>query len=302
MQIIPDTDMETGLKLITQKDHGNGDRFSVFEVRGLYGEEVKQSKARWRLAQWDSGPDLSTCLAASSPDTVTDGEYRTFAFDTENKVMTFALDTSAYYKGEPAKQGDYWPHLLIVQEDFGYSGLDYKTKSYYSCSSKNLIFSMDIRLGYYEKTPVDGDYVRAAQFLLFFYVKGIKTDDFCWFGLQLFDSRREKSDTYVGIDTAKADASGSMIYSIGSWDLYPTDSLWKNGAIAPNGEWVHIEIDLRPFLDDMLQRGRAVGYFKATSLDMLCINGMNMGWETIGTFDHTMYVKNLSLVSYPEGK
>jgi hypothetical protein len=29
---------------------------------------------------------------------------------------------------------------------------------------------------------------------------------------------------------------------------------------------------------------------------------MNMGWETIGTFDHTMYVKNLTLTSYPEGR
>ena len=51
----------------------------------------------------------------------------------------------------------------------------------------------------------------------------------------------------------------------------------------------------------MLEHGQADGYFKANTLNGLCLNGMNMGWETIGTFDHTMYVKNFALTSYPDG-
>ncbi len=98
--------------------------------------------------------------------------------------------------------------------------------------------------------------------------------------------------------SGKADASGAMIYLIGSKYAYPGKSLWSNGAPEPNGEWRHIEIDLRPYLDDMLRHGLGDGYVKAGSLDGLCLNGMNMGWETIGTFSHTMYVKNMSLTSY----
>lgn len=301
MQIIPDKKFETGMRLITQKDHKNGDAIRTFGKTGFYGVPVNLAKTKWRLAQWDSGPDLSECMIEMDDGTVTDGKARTFSYDPAEDMITFRLDTSAYYGGKPAVYGDYWPHLLIEQEDFGFRDLDRASREYYRCSAKSIVLSMDIRLGDYTETPVDGDWVRAAQFLLYFYVKGINTNDFCWFGIQLFDNRWDKNDHYIGYDGAKADASGAMIYSIGSKYVYPGESLWKNGAPAPNGDWVHIELDISPYLQDMLEHGQADGYFKANTLNWLCLNGMNMGWETIGTFDHTMYVKNFALTSYPDG-
>lgn len=302
MQIIPDIKFETGMRLITQKDHSNGDAIKTFGKHSFYGGKVNLATVRWRLAQWDSGPDLSECIIEAGDSTITDGKWRQFSYDPEENMMTFRLDTSAYYQGRPAVAGDYWPHLLIEQDDFGYSDLDSYTREYYKCRSGKIVLSMDIRLGDYKETAIDGDWVRAAQFLLYFYVKGINTNDFCWFGIQLFDNRVDKNEHYVGYDGGKADASGAMIYSIGSKYVYPGESLWKDGAPRPNGDWVHIEIDIRPYLDDMFERGRGDGYFKAGSIKQLCISGMNMGWETIGTFDHTMYVKNLALTSYPTGK
>ena len=300
MQLIPDLEFKTGMRLITQKDHNNNDSFRVFKTVGFYGDKVKEQTARWGLAQWDSGTDLSKCLIESDVGTVTDGKYRAFSYDPGQNMMTFFLDTSAYYQGRPSVQGDYWPHLLIEQEDFRYKELDKPTREYYKCRCKSIILSMDIKLGDYSETAIDGDWVRAAQFLLYFYVKGINSADFCWFGIQLFDNRWDKNEHYIGYDGGKADASGAMIYSIGSKYVYSGESLWKDGAPQPNGEWKHIEIDLRPYLDDMLQKGLDDGYFKVKSIDKLCLNGMNMGWETIGTFSHTMYVKNLSLTSYAE--
>lgn len=302
MQIIPDVEFRTGMKLITQKDHKNGDSFKSFGKHGFYGEKVKASEARWRLAQWDSGPDLSECIIESDDKTITDGKWRTFSYDPAEKTMTFRLDTSAYYQGNPAVYGDYWPHLLIEQDDFRYHDLVPEEREFYKCKNKAIVLSMDIKLGDYSETPIDGDWVRAAQFLLYFYVKGINSNDFCWFGIQLFDNRWDKTDHYVGYDGGKADASGAMIYSIGSKYVYPGKSLWENGRPKPNGDWVHIELDIRPYLDDMLQRGIDGGYFKAKIINKFCISGMNMGWETIGTFDHTMYVKNFSLTSYPDGR
>ncbi len=300
MQLIPDLKFETGMRLLTQKDHKAGDSFKTFKKHSFYGTSAKNAK--WRLAQWDSGPDLSECIIESNDDTITDGKWRTFSYNAEENMMTFRLDTSAYYNGSPAKYGDYWPHLLIEQDDFGVRDMTKKQKAFYSCGSKSIILSMDIRLGDYSITPIDGDWVRAAQFLLYFYVKGVSSNDFCWFGVQLFDNRSDMNDNYIGYDGGKADASGAMIYSIGSRYIYRDKSLWEYAKPKPDGDWVHIEIDIRPFLDDMLEKGLADGYFKVRSLDQLCINGMNMGWETIGTFDHTMYVKNFSLTSYPEGR
>ena len=300
MQLIPDVKLETGMKLITQKNHKNGDSFTSFGNRSFYGTRAKSPK--WRLAQWDSGPDLKDCIIESEPNVITDGKYRTFSYDPAENMMTFHLDTSLYYGGNPAVQGDYWPHLLIEQDDFGVKEVDKYTREYYRCNSKNIILSMDLKLGDYEKTEIEGDWVRAAQFLLYFYVNGINTSDFCWFGVQLFDSRGDTNDNYVGYDGGKADASGAMIFSIGSKYLYGEESFFEYGKPVPNSDWIHIEIDIRPFLDKMFEYGTNDGYFKAKNIDKLCINGMNMGWETIGTFNHTMYVKNLTLTSYPEGK
>ncbi len=296
-QLIRDLNFERGIILLSQKDHQHGDAVKELAEHDFYGKEAK--KPIWRLAQWDSGPDLVSNLTESAPDTITDGKRRTFRYEPESNTMTFRLDTSAYYEGRPAVQGDYWPHLLIEEPTFEIFSTG-KNNVYYKCDSDKMIVSFDIRLGDYKETPIDGDWVRAAQFLMYFYVKGIDTNDFCWFGLQLFDNRWELNGHYVGYDGGKADASGAMIFSIGSQYIYGLDgdTLWKNGKPEPNGDWIHVEVDIKPYLQRMFERGNEDNYFKARSLSGLRINGMNLGWETIGTFDHTMQIRNLKLESF----
>lgn len=300
MQIIPDLYFKDGIQLISQKDHGNGDAFSVLDEHDFYGGEANAPV--WRLAQWDTGPCLVENRIMSEPTVITDGMGRSFAYDPAQNVMTFELDTDLYYQGKPAVQGDYWPHLLIEQDNFSQSMESSKDMAFLSCDADRLVLSMDIRLMEFVETPIDGDWVRAAQFLMYFYVKGTDTHDFCWFGVQLFDSRQDRTGHYVGYDGGKADASGAMIYSIGSKYAYRNSgrTLYRNKQPDIGGEWVHVEIDLKPYLEDMLKKGLADGYFTVDSLSELYIGGMNVGWETIGTFYHTMEIKDLQLVSYTE--
>lgn len=300
MQLIPDIAFTRGMDLITQKDHGNGDAFSVFAAHDFRGGNTDGLSPLWRLCQWDSGPDLSEMLVPSDPGEITDGQYRSFRYDPASDVMTFRLDTSLYYGGRPAREGDWWPHLLIECPTFGRESLPADQADFYRCDADSLTVSFDIRLTEYEASPAEGDWVDAAQFLLYFYVKGIDTQDFCWFGLQLFDSRWPRNEHYVGYDGGKADASGAMIYSVGSKYIYPGpggSALWKNGAPSPDGIWHHVELDLIPYLKNMLKRGKADDYFTAQELSGLSVNGMNLGWETIGTFRHTMEMRGLRLTA-----
>ena len=92
-----------------------------------------------------------------------------------------------------------------------------------------------------------------------------------------------------------------MIYSVGSKYIYPGpggSTLWKDGAPSPDGVWRHVELDLVPYLKNMLKRGKADNYFTAQELSALSVNGMNVGWETIGTFRHTMEMRGLRLTAY----
>ena len=300
MQIIPDLTFQDGIDLISQKDHANGDAFSVLDSHSFYGGETDMPV--WRLAQWDSGPCFVENRIPSDPTIITDGMGRSFGYDPEQNVMTIELDTALYYHGKPAVQGDYWPHLLVEQANFTQSLASSKDKKYLSCDVDRLVLSMDIRLMEFTETPIEGDWVRAAQFLMYFYVKGTDTHDFCWFGVQLFDNRADRTNNYIGYDGGKADSSGAMIYSIGSKYVYKNSgrTLYQNKVPDTSGKWVHVEIDLKPYLEDMLEKGLEDGYFTVDSLDELYISGMNLGWETIGTFYHTMEVRELQLISYIE--
>ena len=121
MQIIADLTFEDGIQLISQKDHDNGDVFSVLDEHDFYGGEANSPV--WRLAQWDSGPCFVENRIESEPTVITDGMGRSFGYDPEQNVMTFELDTALYYQGKPAVQGDWWPHLLIEQQTFDYASL-----------------------------------------------------------------------------------------------------------------------------------------------------------------------------------
>ena len=300
MQIIPDLTFKDGIQLISQKDHANGDVFSVLAEHDFYGGEANYPV--WRLAQWDSGPCFVESRIESDPTVITDGMGRSFSYDPETNVMTFEFDTSLYYHGKPAVEGDYWPHFLIEQDNFSQSLESSKDMDFLICDAERLVLSMDIRMLEFLETPIDGDWTRAAQFLMYFYVKGTDSHDFCWFGVQLFDNRGDRTNHYIGYDGGKADASGAMIYSIGSKYVYRNSgrTLYKDQEPDIGGEWVHVEIDLTPYLKDMLKKGKADGYFTVDSLSELYIGGMNVGWETIGTFYHTMEIRNLQLVSYIE--
>ncbi len=300
-ELLPDPEFRLGISLLSQKDHSNADSYRILKNHSFYGTPA--DSPLWLLAQWDSGPCLVENLAGSDPSTITDGKYRLFGYDAATKTMTFHLDTSAYYNGRPAKSGDYWPHLLIEAPDFGYAEKTDSEKKFYLCDSDSITVSFDIKLDKYEITPIDGDWVNAAQFLLYLYVRGVDTNDFCWFGLQLFDNRYDLSDHYVGYDGGKADASGAMIFSIGSKYVYKNSgrTLYTTGSRRKvpdaGGDWVHVSIDVGPYLQQMFRRGTSEHYFKAGSLGELVINGFNLGWETIGTFDHQMEVRNLSVLS-----
>lgn len=291
-ELIPDNRFTRGFRVISQKDHANGDKIREL---GWFRYGQTQETPRWLLATWDSGPCIWENRAdTGNPCELTDGKWRHLRLDPHENVLSFRLDTASYYNGKGAVPGDYWPHLLIEQGEFGYADAPEKKKKYFSCDAKRLMVSLNLRLTEYAPVYNPDDWVEAAQFLMYFYVKGKNNRDFVWFGLHLFDSREQPmgilGDHYIGYDGGKADASGAMIYSIGSKYLY------SDCAVAEGG-WVHVEIDLKPHLEDMFAHGQAEGYFRSAGLDELVVNGMNVGWETIGTFAHTMEMKNLSLKS-----
>lgn len=204
MQLIPDTQFNTGFIIKSQKDHKNNDK--VIDL-GVFPYDKDKSSAKWYIAQWDSGPCIWENRKKDSPDNLlTNGTDK--KVELQKGQISLSLDTSGYYQGKPAIQGDYWPHLLIEQGTFSYNQLGNEEKVFYHVDSEAMILEFDIRLTEYEITETPGDWVRAAQLLMYFYVRSNK-GDFLWFGLQLFDNRSDNTENYIGYDGGQSRCLGS---------------------------------------------------------------------------------------------
>ena len=287
-QLIPDPALRRGFRVLSQKDHENGDAVQIVGEKPCCGEAAPL----WRLASWDSGPDLWRGRIESDDFSISDGSYRAFSVAPEEKKLSFLLDTESYYQGKAAKLGDFWPHLLIEMPSFG----EFVP---YDCTMQKLLLTMEIRMPEYRATPHPDNWVEAAQFLTFFYLKGKTTDDFIWFGAQLFDSRWAESDFFCAVDGGKPDASGRLIYSAGLRDVYRNSprSLWRDGKPFASDTWIPVSIDLKPHLDKAFSLATERGCVSCSSLSDLVIDGMNIGWESIATFRHRMEIRDLKLTA-----
>ncbi|MBP5730977.1 MAG: hypothetical protein J6X19_07215 [Clostridia bacterium] len=288
MQLFDDIGYERGFTVMGQDTVKKGNVL-------LGGSDIPDEgqDPAWMIAQWNSGPCLYRDRVESAPNVLTDGSIKTVTLDPETRAVALRLNTIPYYNGAPGKTEN-WPHLLLEQSPLVIDGEE--ALKFYSCSADKLIVSLDIRMNSYRFVDIDG--VNAAQFLSYYYIKSKTGDDFVWFGVPLFDNRGE-TGLYWALDTA---GSNRMIYSIPSTETYKNSvhSFLK----APNDprtgqEWVHVEVDLKPHLEALLALGLQEGIFKyAKTLDDLYISGVNIGWETIGSFDIEMEIKNFSLLSY----
>lgn len=297
-QIIPDNKFSKGFVIRSQKDHANGDA-----IRDLGVFPASSAAPKWLIAQWDSGPCLWNNKTEYSETVISDGVSKWVTIGDEGTI-SLHLNSEPYYSAKPdgaAIAGDYWPHLLLECPDFGYSSLSEADQAYYSCGVKKLTLSFDLNMKRYSLTENPKDWVEANQFLMYFYVRSKTGNDFVWFGVQLFDNRGEAGEDYCALDGGNASASGNLIFSIGrSTVLESADgSFWKDHVPHASDDPVHIELDLSRALEKMFRQGCSRNYFSSDvrSLDDLYLDGMNVGFETIGTFDTEICISNLSLIS-----
>ncbi len=295
MQLFDDFDYRNGFTVIGQNTVKRGNVYLDPE-RPEGGEE----KPSWMIAQWNSGPCLYRDRVETAQNILSDGSVKTVTFDPADRSVALRLNTFPIYNGAPGKT-DKWPHLLLEQSPLDFNpakSVDSEKAPYYCCSADRMEVELDIRMNSYRHEEIEG--VNAAQFLSYYYLKSVTGDDFIWFGVPLFDNRGE-TQIYWAVDTAGSDR---MIYSIASTDTYknsPHSLLNASGEPIVSDEWIHVKVDLKPHLEAVLNRALSDGKLKyAKSLDELYISGVNIGWETIGSFDAEIQIRDFKLCSYVE--
>ena len=167
-----------------------------------------------------------------------------------------------------------------------------------------LDLGISIRLLYdrQNKGPQYNPNLHAAQFQLFLTVQNHNTkskgfSDYYWFGVSLYDNRREVTSLFCMQDVSQARKKGTekFIYDVG---LAPFTS-----QVVAKGNWVAVRGDLLPHIragmDECWKRG-----FLPDSKDWADyrVGGIFLGWEIPGLNDAAVAVKDLSLRAKLKGK
>ena len=283
-------------------DAGFVNGFTVMSMQTLNGSGVPLGnftynalpvQPSWKIAQWNSKYCLWAERVPSDITAITDGKTKTVRYNPVDQSVSMRLNAANIYGGQPAGEGS-WPHLLLEQSPLpGASGED---RAFYSCASEKLVLRLDIRLTDFKDTA-NKEGINAAQFLAYFYLTGVNSHDFVWFGVNLFDSRGLQ-DTYWSKDTA---GSNQMIYTVSTADTYGCGlfSLTPFGRPRVSERWTRVELDLTPHIRAMLAKANEDGTFgRPVAASDFFIGGTNIGFEIHGNFDCTVDIRNFQIVSY----
>ena len=226
-----------------------------------------------------------------------DKGINTLVFNPEDGSMSFRVDATKIYNGEPhiKEERTFWPHLLINQ---GYSLTRDIIKK--PVTSDRIFVELDIRVKDLKDT-INPEGMNKLQFPLYFYLLTDKAPThLIWFGVSLLNSM-----DYMPTTTPSwlPDSAAHMyMYSVPMATAYGgvENSIYKNdGKLTATDEWTHVRVDITPHIDRALEwanRDNAYG-LKVTKED-LYFSGANIGFEIHGNYDCTVDVKNLDMIFY----
>jgi hypothetical protein len=233
----------------------------------------------------------------SNPYVLTDkGDSKVVSYNPEEKSLSLKLDASKVYKGKTTVE-KFWPHLLIEQKHI----CDYKNmpegdeKTFYSASSDRIAVEFDIRLTEYIPTTVPAD-KNVCQFVGYVYLNLVGANHI-YYGFNPFDNRGPQ-ELFWHIEAG----GNNHIY------IMTTEQVFGNleNSFSPvpydvkvSDEWKHIEVDLTPHIEKILQKANEDLIFgRPVTRDEFYFSGTNMGFEIHGNMSCTIEVKNYNLVSY----
>lgn len=241
----------------------------------------------WGVAQWYSRFSLSDAPCETLPD----GAYRFFdgaKSVTFGQGLVLALNGRTEYQGRLPERGDPWPHLLVEGPLSAHPRLP---------ALRAVPFGIEYRLLRSETLQPPGfDAARhTAQFLLYLTIQNANREskgyrDYLWFGVPMYDARYPLPRRHAAADksSAKKPGTGRFIFNPGG-ETYATRP-------ASDREWVRIDRDLRPLIDESLEAAWKGGFLPdSRDAGDYQLGSINCGWEVTGPLEVAMQIRGLRL-------
>ncbi len=317
-------DMDQKLKLAEYQNYtfANNGNTPVWMIDPWYAYDYSDSANKSSYELYNIASPTGTSLADSQgtkvvkfngtkTSTYADGSTHT------GDVLSMTLNSRAIYDGkthaEMVSAGmTYWPHLLIEQSREIYP-VDAERNS---AGADKIFLEMDIKMTDYT-VKVDSLFTnpgtKQLSFLLYTYLRPkANPNDRIWFGAQLLTEANPNYPTW-NRDTG----ASAYIYCIPQEVVFQgiansfyqqiqnnidDTSLIGGGTDSTSKDWVHVSLDVTPYIDiaiDWANREDAFGLGTLTRDDFY-FDGVNIGFETHGNIDGTFEIANFNFVAYNE--
>lgn len=252
----------------------------------------------WTLAQHYSRFNLTTATPKRTADGAweisTPGSLVRLTTDVNGeKTLTLGVFAEEEYE-TPRVRNQAWPHLLLTT-DFP------KDESVLLAEDAPVTFSADLRIAVCENKMTETDYnadLHCGQVSAYFILRNAAPDspdgkDYVWFGIPVFDSRRDFPPPYAALDGDPTIlGTGKLIWLPGGEEAL--NALY-GGRNPRSGQWVHVKANLNDYVAAALAEAKRRNFLTHTEPSDLEISHFNLGWEVPGTFHAILEIKNLRL-------
>lgn len=317
ISLIGDKHFEKGFKVGGLGAPIYGDPIELFgepyrtDVVFQYDRDLKD-KPEWTLSQWATRypfHDIKNEMQAGDYQftRLREGVYqydnpsKTLLVDTGKGEVSLKLRASACYK-EPRRAGQEWPHLLIERT----IGPDEKPlEEDRLCTASKLRVHLDVRLDNYRDCMGEraDPEIHAIIFIYYLFLsrwnaQDGKFDDMLWFGLPLWDNRRAFTPLQSFPDMGtKGSATGKWIYNNATDNFFtPEYNLYTPEGKMIFDTWRSVDLDVLPLARKALSEAHENGYMIDAKWEELYVNGMYFGFESCGTYDAGLSVRNIDLI------
>jgi len=299
-----------GMSMYGDEIENFGDKFGIV-ANFQYGLDIKD-KPDWRICQWASRfpfHDLNNLLDdynyrffdRGNGRYTYDNKSKTVSVDTESGQLDLTLRASTCYK-KPREEGQEWPHLL-VERDFG--EFEKPCPLTHVSSADRLIVNMDIKVNDYVDYMGDTANWDLHAIIFIFYMqianfnpKTGKFDDMIWYGLPIWDNRWAFTPLQSFPDSGtKESATDKWIYNTATEVFFSKqNNLYTADGKKIIGEWKNLNVNVLPYIKKALEEAQKNGYMQGSSYENLYVTGMYFGFESCGTYDASISLKDFDIV------
>ncbi|MCC3375281.1 hypothetical protein [Cohnella sp. REN36] len=251
-----------------------------------FGRKLEGLKSEWIVSQWNSKSDIAK-IAGKRDGTryVYENAYKTLAV-ADDGTVTLGVDTGQEYAEPRSRPTDPWVHLYLEQR--------YKNpRSLKDGDGLRIRFDTRIAKSELLMAPEQYDPGLHAAIAVFYLIIGNSSGsgDFLNFCVPIYDNRHGIPPGEWHIDSGfnPAGDTHKLIYTLDGGEIYDSPT--------GDGQWHHVDVDLKPHIERALEIAKQNGYFGGVPHPDLGLEAIYIGWEVPGAFRSEMQIKNMAIGS-----